>query len=205
MDTLLNVATFTANQGFSVSPFLSASKTFRDDELLWDAAKDFQGTGGYTRLMWAAMKGHIGRVRWLIERGAKVNMQTENGQSALYYACENGHTGIVKMLIAAGANVNEPKSMYIAMFMGHTEIVKELIDAGANVNATDWDNHTLLMQASESGDHAIMRLLIAAGADVNAKNSYGRTPLSYAADGCAETARILLEAGACVEGIDLSN
>jgi ankyrin repeat protein len=94
--------------------------------------------------------------------------------------------------------------MYIAMFMGHTEIVKGLIDAGANVNATDWDNHTLLIQASESGDHAIMRLLIAAGADVNAKNSYGRTPLMYAADGCAETARILLEAGAYVEGLDLS-
>ena len=84
MDTLLNIATFTANQGFSVSPFLSASKAFRDDQLLWDAAKDFQGTGGYTRLMWATMKGHIGRVRWLIERGAKVNIQTENGRSALY-------------------------------------------------------------------------------------------------------------------------
>ena len=201
MDTLLSVATFTANQGFNVNPFLSASKAFRNDELLWDAAKDFQGPEGYTRLMWASMRGHIGRVRWLLARGAKVNIKADRGDTALHLACKHGRIEIVKMLIAAGADAKKTQDILIATFMGYESIVKGLIGAGADVNAKDWDNHTPLMQASDSAHHGIMRLLIAAGAYVNASTSYGRTPLMYAANRYPETVRILLEAGADVNAV----
>ena len=204
MDTLLTIATFTANQGFNVNPFLSASKAFRNDELLWDAAKDFQGPEGYTRLMWASMRGHIGRVRWLLARGAKVNIQADRGDTALHLACKHGRKDIVKMLIAAGADVKKPQDILISTFMGYESIVKDLIAAGADVNAKDWDNHTPLMQASESAHHGIMRLLIAAGAYVNASTSYGRTPIMFAASRYAETVRILLEAGADVNAVSRS-
>src|SRR5215470_15860277 len=59
------------------------------------------------------------------------------------------------------------------------------------------DRQAALMDAVNLGDTASVMSLINAGANVNAKDSFGRTPLSLAAQhGRVETIDVLLRAGA---------
>jgi len=63
-----------AQNGFGrdVAPFLALNREMWDEEVLWDAVKDIPSPeGGRTRLMYAAKTGDIGRLRWLLARGAR--------------------------------------------------------------------------------------------------------------------------------------
>ena len=68
--------------------------------------------------------------------------------------------------------------------------IKTLLDAGALVNSTADDcihmepsprGVTLLMRAAGEGRRDVVKLLLDHGADANVSDSYGRTPIFYAA------------------------
>ena len=88
---------------------------------------------------------------------------------------------------------------------GKMDIVTLFLEAGMSPNAKQ-GGITALMEASRRGKthHEIAAALIKTGADVNAKDSFGVTPLLYAAiSGSSETIRLMLKSGADVKVKDV--
>jgi ankyrin repeat protein len=123
---------------------------------------------------------------------------------------------LVRELVAGGGKL-------LAQFagVGNTEGVRQLLDLGIPVEAmfAEGDgyfdvakNSTALHAAAWRARHATVRLLLERGAQVDAVDGKGRTPLVLAVRACVdsywkdsrspESARMLLEAGAAVTGVD---
>lgn len=115
-----------------------------------DARENVAGKG-HTALFNAASAGHTDVVRFLIERGAKLNEQP-----------------------------GEVTPLIMAAWSGHQETVVVLLQAGSNPNAKDESGWSALTHAARKGYVDIARLLIEHGADVNVRLSDGNTPLSWA-------------------------
>jgi ankyrin repeat protein len=135
-------------------------------------AIDTKDEMGWTALIAAARWGQLDMVRFLIGKGADVNVLSNVGWGALHCAALHGYT----------------------------EIVSELIVHGANVNVYDQDGKNPLMFAAEKGFTDTLSLLIANDADINAQSPAGNTPLIFAVQNkqiaCVKT---LLENGASTE------
>ena len=186
----------TAQNGFGqdVEPFLALSRETWGEEQLWAAIKDLpHGTlrregpaqhyhpafgreaGPYsmarTRLMYAAQAGDAARLRWLIARGAKLELKDWKGRTALYCASQEGRVEAVRELLARGAAVDNATDdgstpLYIASEEGHLDVVRELLARGAVVDTVRNNGWTPLLTASVEGHLEVVRELLAAGAEV---------------------------------------
>ena len=107
---------------------------------------DRQPLKGITPLHWAAINGHLGIAKLLLNNNdnAKAS-RTDTGDTPLHFAAGYGHTEAVKLLLDHNADVNAKCTddggtpLYIAAFSGHTEAVKLLLDHNADVNAKRTD------------------------------------------------------------------
>ena len=198
-----------------------------------DAVRD----DSVTALMYACANGHEAIVRALVAAGARVNAVDKDGETALMYACVNDRETTARALLKAGADTHlavtgrsehalvterseHPHSekgntaFEMARSRGRTTVVA-LLEKKAN--ELSWGDHvrlgrTILMEASEQADEALVRRLLAAGARVDAVDDNGRTALMYACDDgdedCANgrlaIARALVAAGAQVDAVDKS-
>ncbi len=61
--------------------------------------------GASTPLMEASQEGHVNIVKFLVDKGALINAETNTGDTALTYACANGHTHIADILLQCGAEL----------------------------------------------------------------------------------------------------
>eukprot|EP00919_Chromeraceae_sp_WS-2016_P004917 GHVR01011628.1.p2 GENE.GHVR01011628.1~~GHVR01011628.1.p2 ORF type:complete len:107 (+),score=13.94 GHVR01011628.1:524-844(+) len=92
--------------------------------------------------MIASERTHLDTVKYLIEKGADVNLRNVNGNTAL--------------LLTVRYNISET--------------FKYLIEKGADVNVRNAEGNTALMIASESNLLDTVKFLIEKGADVNLRN-----------------------------------
>lgn len=120
-----------------------------------------------TALHHAAGIGDVELLKYILDKGVKVDSQSDAGTPLVWAA---GH--------------------------GQREAVKVLLDYHANPNAENEDNITPLLSSVAAGSLACTDLLIQAGAKVNI-TAGGTTPLHIAADhGSPELINSLLKAGA---------
>ena len=68
------------------------------------------GAVGNGALHWAAAKNHVGAVRWLLERGAKLELRNNSGATALHSGAANGASGCVHELLGRGADAHHADS-----------------------------------------------------------------------------------------------
>ena len=110
------------------------------EEQLWDGLVNVQrGRQKRTHLMYASMKGDVERVRWLLARGAPMELKDNYGHTALYLAAICNRAEVARVLIAAGADVEATDNfgftpLYIASTFGCADVLEVLFAAGADVN-----------------------------------------------------------------------
>lgn len=132
---------------------------------------------------YAAAKGHLAVVKYLITNGADVKAKTRNGRSPLLLAYENDNFDVAEHLIEKGAHDVSTKdwSLQGALEKCHLNLVNYLIEKGADVNKKDNDGNTPLHCAAKKGNIEVVKYLIGKGARVDIKNGWGETSLHIAA------------------------
>jgi uncharacterized protein len=135
----------------------------KENELLNTFSPD-----GFTSLGLACFFGHSSIVKWLIEKGADVNIASNN-----------------QLKVAP---------IHSACAISDYDTVEILIKAGADVNARQIQGITPLHEAAHNGQTRLAALLIKHGADTNAKMDNGHTPSYMAKEkGFNETANLIEE------------
>jgi ankyrin repeat protein len=99
-------------------------------ELLYENGASFNPFPvGKNPLLDAERENHIGAVKWLINKGAKINTLNENGGSVLMNAIVNEHVECIYMLIEAGADINiRDKYGNTAVILAKVQELREIKD-----------------------------------------------------------------------------
>ena len=180
--------------------------------LLRDAAAelDVRNHDGVTPLGLACAAGNWRLARFLLERGAKA--EVEGGTPAQLPAAggEEDDAAGVQLLLKHKARVDARdargrSALHEAARAGHVDIVAALLAAGADVAARDAAGRTPLLDAVQGGRLGVVDALLAAGADPAAEDGEGRGALALACAGEAPSPAIvrrLLELGADPERRD---
>jgi len=155
-----------------------------------------------TALTFASNLGHTEIVKYLIEKGADINLADAKGRTPLWYASGVDNIENIKLLLAAGADVNKsPKNGETAIIRaacnGQTETIKLLLAKKANINDKTDENITPLMCAAMYDKAETINFLVANKANINQREEWGYTALMLAAkQGKANAVKALIEAGA---------
>jgi ankyrin repeat protein len=143
--------------------------------------------------------------KFLVEKGADVNLPDKQGLCALHFVALRGERELADLLISKGADINSNKNvggatpLGIAVSRGHKDIVELLIAKGAQLNLKDKRGNTPLLRAMSAGQQDIIKLLLTKGASVHEKDSMGSTPLLLAAlNGQKDLVELFISHGANV-------
>ncbi|KAG1934341.1 ankyrin repeat and SAM domain-containing protein [Pimephales promelas] len=161
---------------------------------------------GNTALMLAAAGGHEPLVRFLLRKGASVDLRNQHGWTPLMQAARFGHVTVAHLLLENGAEINGRNRLgasvlTIAARGGHAQLAKLLLENGAFVDDLDhlsaaegsgvsgvtgrsFLEVTALLAAAQHGHESVVQLLLDWGADVSfAQKSTGWSALMLAAAG----------------------
>ena len=129
------------------------------------------GKLGHTRLIEAAARGDVARVRDLCNWHARVDARDAFGLTALHTAAAEGHALVVTELIARGANVNalagsgRHKSTPLIEALangGGQDVVQALLKAGASTRIGGSEEWTVRRWAVHTRDEDILAMIDAA-------------------------------------------
>lgn len=119
---------------------------------------------GKTLLYYAITVGSLKIMKFLLERGARMNNVDELNQSALLIALYTENVPALKLLLELGADPNEifyhRSYLYRAIIRNNYEVVEMLINYGADVNYTDNRHRNIYSYAIECATDDIIELLI---------------------------------------------
>jgi ankyrin repeat protein len=125
-------------------------------------------------LLTAAGEGDAGRVKWLLDNGADVNVKSESGFTPLTFAIQTDKGGYpvktVEVLLDAGADCNSKQGPYgttptmSAAYLGNTDILKLILSKKPDVNAANATGQTALQIARAANHSEAVVLLKDAGA-----------------------------------------
>ena len=163
---------------------------------------NMQDPDGATALMSAVREGHYEVVKYLLDKGAKVDAQKlPEGLTPLIIAAMTEQSEMVRLLLARGANVNllspAGTALSLATFQGYSEIVNILLANGATPDVQDEQGNTPLIIAVSKNEANIVRSLLQRDANTDLQDNRRRTALDYALHhGYSDVARLLRQAGA---------
>ncbi len=161
---------------------------------------------GFTPLLRAASNNNFPIVKYLIERGADVNM-VGNVQysSALHWAANYGNMEMAQYLVEKGALIDviniggySPYSWACTSTPAKNELAKYLSSKGANVNFRFNGTNTYLIEYAQYPLRSdAVKCFIESGANLDLQTNLGDTALHWAAfKGNVDSVRYLIEKGA---------
>jgi ankyrin repeat protein len=162
-----------------------------------------------TYLRRAALYGDVAAVRFLLEHGADPNIAgIFSRETALLGAARLGHAEVVDLLLAHGADVSavdsrSDQSVIDSALAGvHAPVVRSLLAAGAPARF----EHLNFSINGGAAAREVVRLLVEHGVDINSIDSWGRTPLMWAAEYAeVDTVRLMMDLGADVNRVSEPN
>lgn len=170
------------------------------DFLLENGANlEARNENGMTALGIAAWSNDLDMVKYLIEKGAKINVSRldinpanssdaiNSSEEPLYWAIAHGNVEMAKYLLSRGAKIKTGNNgigqaglLWGAIRWGHLEALILLIENGIDVNVKvdlkNPRNSLPIFEAIEARNPAMLEILIKAGASTDVKNIEGKTP-----------------------------
>ena len=124
-------------------------------------------------------------VKYLIEKGAKIDAKNDSGEQPIHYAVASGKLETLKLLVENGANHNAKDNdgntpLHKAVEFGLQDCVKYLIEHGSDVDSRNERNQTPLMIAVLKSYIGIVKYLIAHGAKIDVEDENGRNIIQMA-------------------------
>ncbi len=122
--------------------------------------------GFITLLMWAVIYDNLKSVKYLIEKGADIEITDINGWNSFMFACAKGYIDIVKYILGLYPNIVDNKSksgetaLMIAADNGRDEIVRYLLENNASVKEKNLNGHSALYISYSKGYFEICEQLI---------------------------------------------
>jgi len=137
----------------------------------------------HTLLMSAAAHGSTECAKYLIEKGANVNLKNFAGYTALHWAAFTGRTETLPLLLEKGAEIDSRTEdgrtpLHIAAFRGHLEFVEALLrreKAHADIDAVSCNGWNALHYSVLSNQQAVAKFLIQQGIDYQSLDSEGKS------------------------------
>jgi uncharacterized protein len=145
---------------------------------------------GETPLMVASQEGHVGMVRWLLDKGAAINERNSRGETAVLRSCRKGRTPVARLLLERGADPTIADSggrtpLITTSCYGHVEVVRLLLgdpSVKATINTCNQCGVTALWEACMWGHGGVARVLLESGADPTIATDGGLTPMAIATE-----------------------
>ncbi|MFS4416747.1 ankyrin repeat domain-containing protein [Maribacter sp. 2307ULW6-5] len=150
---------------------------------------------GRTYIFWAAYTGNLEMMQYLVDRGAKANMEDSHGYSVLNFAAAGGQTNVAlyNFLLEHGADIqgttnNGANALLLAApFMEDYGLVQYFQEKGLNPTATDKDGNDLFLYAAKGGKQDFLKQLLAKGRDPKVTNKHGGNAMLLASQGTRNT------------------
>ncbi len=171
---------------------------FPEDGVDVDALDDLQETPLHKAMYF----NNVPLVRWLLGRGARLDVENWEGTTPIEVAVAVESVPALEAALENGGDVDQPDArgetlLHHAIRDNSAAVVAALVRRGANLEARDRLGRTSLLLASALARNRIVDDLIAAGADVLARNDNGRNAAHLAAmSGGLNTLRAVVAAGA---------
>ena len=151
---------------------------------------------GYTHLMNALNSCNTKVAKFLIDKGADINLKSNDGATALILACGCSEE-IAKQLLDKGADIHALTDRGMGVFTQCTSVglsretvsyafAEFLLSKGADIDEKNttgsYGGYTPLFWAVLSNKEELVSFLVNNGANVNAASNEGKTPLSIATE-----------------------
>lgn len=143
---------------------------------------------GLSPLHAAVQNGNVEIARFLLERGAKVNIRDFEKRTPLMMLDEDATPEMLQLLLSFGAKPklidkegNNALHHAAAKFGFDEELIRSLALSGVNVDAANKEGKTALMIAAEENSTDVVAALLQSGADVNRRTRDGRAAIDIAA------------------------
>ncbi|XP_018589789.2 CARD- and ANK-domain containing inflammasome adapter protein [Scleropages formosus] len=155
-----------------------------------------------TLLHIAAQHDQVAVMKFLISKGAKLDIRDSQGRTALHRAAEMGNTSATKVLLQNGADIYaldkySDMPLDLAVQNIHQSTVKHIVEEEIRHHK---NRRTFLHVAAIKNNYNLVMVLLKSGSPVDAKDNQRKTSLFHAVNLRNEnTARVLLEAGAKVD------
>ncbi|XP_021936634.1 ankyrin repeat and death domain-containing protein 1A-like isoform X5 [Zootermopsis nevadensis] len=162
-----------------------------------------------TALYHAALGGHVGIVRRLVEAGAKTESRNKLGRTPLHAACEKGHVEVVEFLLHNDVDLDArdedgDSPLHTAAENQQTHVVQLLLESGSQPDTESSKGFTPLHVASSKGCRGIIEALVQHGASVNHQSKNGNTPLHVACQANeTQSAELLISKGADLNALNV--
>ncbi|KAK4883551.1 hypothetical protein RN001_006870 [Aquatica leii] len=177
-------------------------------DTLEDVRVDVVDIEGQTALFHAAMGGHLGVVKRLVEAGALIDRRNKESRTALHAASERGHVDVAEFLLTHEGDMEARDSqgntpLHIAAQHQQTKLVQLLLDHGADPDAENAKGFSSLHIACSLGSRGILESLLQHGALLNTQNKMGNTPLHLACQAnVVDIVELLISKGADLNALN---
>lgn len=146
---------------------------------------------GRSYLFWAAYKGNISLMEYLVNEGSQIDLIDDHGNTVMTFAASTGQTNqqLYDFLIKCGASITETNreganSLLLVMpYIKDFKLIKHFQNKGLDINAVDNNGNGAFNYAALSGNIAIMDILLAKGLKPEGLGTNGSNAIIFASKG----------------------
>lgn len=146
---------------------------------------------GRTYIFWAAVKGNLPVIKYLIDKGAKADLEDAHGLSVINFAANKGvqNKKLYNYLIQQGADVKATTHnganalLIIAPNLQNESMIDYFQSKGLDINSNDNNGNGIFNYAAKGGHIEMMAALIKRGVDYKGLNKNGENAILVASQG----------------------